>query len=257
MLFKSPIIYFRKSITVHRYLKMSQGLGDVKVKDMRAVYNAKHQPFLEDHLTYKEPFGQFKVWFEEASRSTGILEPNAMCLATVSRDGRPSARHVLLKGFGKDGFKFFTNYNSRKAQDMEVNNNVALTFYWEVLHRCIRIEGKVYKISASESDEYFNCRPRDSQIGSSVSNQSSVVQSRDILIQRELQLKEQYKDQPVPRPSHWGGYVVIPDSVEFWSGQSDRIHDRILFRKTKEGEVLDQSLTHVGDDGWVYERLSP
>lgn len=236
------------------FRKMSIDIGGMRIK-----YKDKDDTFLEKHLVSKEPFGQFKAWFEEACTKKEILEPNAMCLATVSPQGFPSARFVLLKGYGKEGFKFFTNYESRKAREMDLNPNVAATFYWEVLNRSIRIEGQVEKLSEEESTTYFHSRPVPSQIAACASHQSTPIESRDVLCERESVLEAQYliPEKEVPKPSYWGGYIIRPRAVEFWQGQRDRLHDRIKFRKANVGEQPDGKLLHEGEDGWVYERLSP
>lgn len=231
----------------------------IDIGGMRIKYKDKNDTFLEKHLVSKEPFGQFKAWFEEACSKKEILEPNAMCLATVSKEGFPSARFVLCKGYGKDGYKFFTNYESRKAKEMDGNPNVAATFYWDVLNRSVRIEGFVEKLDEAESTKYFHLRPVPSQIAACASFQSTPIESRDVLVERESVLEEKYliPEKEVPKPSYWGGYIIRPRAVEFWQGQRDRLHDRIKFRKPKEGEVPDGKLLHQGEDGWVYERLSP
>ncbi|KPI97688.1 Pyridoxine-5'-phosphate oxidase [Papilio xuthus] len=231
----------------------------IDIGGMRIKYKDKDDTFLEKHLVAKEPFGQFKAWFDEACGRKEILEPNAMCLATVSKDGYPSARFMLCKGYGKDGFKFFTNHGSRKAIEMSANQNVAATFYWEVLNRSVRIEGYVDKLSEEESTKYFHSRPVPSQIAACASYQSTPIESRDILCERERKLEAEYMipEKEIPKPSYWGGYIIRPRAVEFWQGQRDRLHDRIKFRKPAEGEVVDGKLLHQGDDGWVYQRLSP
>ena len=169
-----------------------------------------------------------------------------MTLATVSADGRPSARIVLLKGYGADGFRFFTNYESRKGRELAANPFASLVFYWPVMNRSVRIEGRVEKLPADVSDSYFHSRPHGSQIGASVSHQSTVLSSRSDLEQRTQQLEAKYpQGTEVPRPENWGGFLLRPDAVEFWQGQSSRLHDRIKFhRENLESE-------------WVIERLSP
>ncbi|CAH2048525.1 unnamed protein product, partial [Iphiclides podalirius] len=231
----------------------------IDIGGMRIRYKDKDDTFLEKHLVSKEPFGQFKAWFDEACSRKEILEPNAMCLATVSKEGYPSARFVLCKGYGKDGYKFFTNYESRKALEMAENPNVAATFYWEVLNRSVRIEGFVEKLSEEESIRYFHSRPIPSQIAACASYQSMPITSRDILCEREKKLEADYMipGKEVPKPSYWGGYIIRPRAIEFWQGQRDRLHDRIKFRKLKEEEIPDGELLHQGEDGWVYQRLSP
>ncbi|XP_035439511.2 pyridoxine/pyridoxamine 5'-phosphate oxidase [Spodoptera frugiperda] len=246
--------YSCSKLALNNLRNMSIDIGGMRIK-----YKDKNDTFLEKHLVSKEPFGQFKAWFEEACSKKEILEPNAMCLATVSKEGFPSARFVLCKGYGKDGYKFFTNYESRKAKEMDGNPNVAATFYWEVLNRSVRIEGFVEKLDEAESTKYFHSRPAPSQIAACASFQSTPIESRDVLVERESVLEEKYliPEKEVPKPSYWGGYIIRPRAVEFWQGQRDRLHDRIKFRKPKEGEVPDGKLLHQGEDGWVYERLSP
>lgn len=190
----------------------------------------------------RDPIKQFRKWFEEAVDS-GIDEPNAMHLSTASLS-RPTGRIVLLKDLDNDGFVFFTNYDSRKGQEMETNPQVALTFFWKELERQVRIEGTIIKTTASESDSYFASRPRGSQIGAWVSSQSTVIESRDVL---EAELKvvvAKFEGIQVPRPDYWGGFRVIPDYVEFWQGRPSRLHDRLAFEKMKDGT-------------WTINRLSP
>uniref|UniRef100_A0A8C5QAC7 pyridoxal 5'-phosphate synthase n=2 Tax=Leptobrachium leishanense TaxID=445787 RepID=A0A8C5QAC7_9ANUR len=218
------------------------------VKSMRA--------FEETHLASLNPIDQFSTWLQEVSQCPGIEEPNAMCLATATRDGKPSARMVLLKGFGRDGFRFYTNRGSRKGTELDENPVASLLFYWEPLNRQVRIEGTVEKLSDEESDKYFHSRPKSSQIGAAVSRQSRVIPDREYLRQKNAALEEEYKDKEVPRPSDWGGYIIRPSVMEFWQGQTNRLHDRIVFRRPG-GEAEQGRWTHLGEDGWVYERLAP
>jgi len=231
----------------------------INISGMRIPYHGKDEAFTEDQLVAKEPFAQFNHWFERAAITEGIQEPNAMCLSTSTKDGKPSSRMVLLKGYGIDGFKFFTNYCSRKGRELEENPYVALNFYCEPMKRCIRIEGRVEKLSMEEATEYFHERPISSQIGAAISPQSQPVPGREYLTlkEKELSAKVANKEATVQKPDSWGGFVVIPESVEFWQGQTTRIHDRIRFRKRKAGEVPDNVLVHEGVNGWVYERLGP
>ena len=188
------------------------------------------------------PIIQFTEWFKDAL-SSGIKEPNAMILSTL-KEGKPSARVVLLKGFDELGFSFFTNYHSHKGKDINQNPFAALTFFWDVLERQVRIEGKITKLSSEESDSYFWSRPRESQIGAWVSEQSSEISGREILDQRLDFYNEKFNDlEIIPRPAHWGGYLLVPATIEFWQGRESRLHDRILYSFL--------------DGNWKISRLSP
>ncbi|KAL2722922.1 pyridoxine/pyridoxamine 5'-phosphate oxidase-like [Vespula maculifrons] len=237
--------------------KESTNSYDVDIRDMRVKYKNRNETFTEEDLVSKEPIGQFKAWFEEACKTPEIFEPNAVLLGTATKDGLPSVRPVLLRGYSVEGFKFYTNYGSRKSKELEENPNAGMTFYWGPLHRVIRIEGTVEKTSAEDSDEYFNSRPFKNQIGSMISNQSTTIANREILLAKEKELLDQYTEENIKRPDWWGGYIIKPKSVEFWQGQSNRLHDRILFRRPMPGESIDNIFVHTGENGWVYERLSP
>ncbi|RMH70034.1 MAG: pyridoxamine 5'-phosphate oxidase [Gemmatimonadetes bacterium] len=212
----------------------------IDLSELRRVYS-------ENPLTKADvdpnPFCQFRRWFGEALQAD-FYEPNAMVLSTVSAEGKPSARTVLLKGFDERGFVFYTNYHSRKGRELAQNPYVALTFYWDVLVRDIRIEGKVEKVPPEVSDMYFQSRPRGSQLGTWVSNQSEIIESRQVLLDRLQQLEVQYADAPIPRPPYWGGYRVSPTAFEFWQGGENRLHDRILYTLTDDGV-------------WTIARLAP
>lgn len=190
-----------------------------------------------------DPFRQFDAWFDEAVEDR-LYEPNAMALATVDRDGRPSSRVVLLKGRDPRGFVFFTNYDSRKAGELAGNPHASLLFYWDKLHRQVRIEGEIASVSAEESDAYFDSRPYGSRIGAWASPQSRVVAGRAALEGLEAEYRARFPEAgPVPRPPHWGGLRVVPATIEFWQGRRDRLHDRL--RYTRDGS------------GWRIERLAP
>lgn len=190
-----------------------------------------------------EPFAEFAVWFAEAEQA-GLLEPNGMTLATVGENGRPSARMVLLKEFDERGFVFYTNYESRKGRELAANPWVALTFWWGSLQRQVRIEGRVERVSAEESDAYYDSRPAGSRIGAWASHQSQVIENRTILEERWVELEAQFAAQGIVRPPFWGGFRVVPTAVEFWQGGVNRLHDRFLYSRQTDGS-------------WLIERLSP
>lgn len=211
----------------------------VEIADLRKEYTLNG---LDRSDVLADPFAQFRQWFE-AALGAGIPEPNAMHLATVGENGRPSGRIVLIKEVDSRGFVFYTNYESDKGHDLAANPVASLTFFYPELERQIRVEGVVEKVTPEESDIYFGSRPRGSQIGAWVSRQSTVIQNRDELTNRQNELETQFEGKPVPRPPHWGGYRVVPDLIEFWQGRPSRLHDRIRYR--------------LVDGAWVIERVSP
>jgi len=190
------------------------------------------------------PFAQFERWFDEAVRAA-VPEPNAMALATVDTDGRPTARVVLLKGFDERGFVFFTNYASRKGVELAAHPDAALNFFWPELERQVRIEGTVAKVSDAESAEYFASRPRQSQIGAWASPQSEPIANRKSLESRFAAAEARFSDE-VPRPAHWGGYRLRPVMLEFWQGRQSRLHDRIRYRRSPADPAR-----------WDIDRLAP
>jgi pyridoxamine 5'-phosphate oxidase len=198
---------------------------------------------LDEKRIERDPIKQFQIWFDEAI-GANLPMPDAMSLATVTPDGRPTARMVLLKQVDADGFVFFTNYQSSKAKQLEINPYAALVFYWTQLDRQVRVEGRVTKTPAEESAAYFRTRPRESQIGAWASPQSEVISAREVLEQRAHELSEQYCDREIDCPAHWGGFRLAPDRIEFWKSRIGRLHDRILYELQPDGT-------------WTIKRLAP
>ncbi|MDG1477700.1 MAG: pyridoxamine 5'-phosphate oxidase [Vicingaceae bacterium] len=209
------------------------------LNEMRRDFSGKP---LNEESVLKNPIEQYAVWFEEAVNAQ-LLDPYAMSITTVSVEGQPSTRIVYMRGIKNEGFVFYTNYNSAKGKDLEANNKVALNFFWGELERQIRVEGVVEKISEAASDVYFNKRPRESQIGAWASSQSEKIENRKQLEEQVAFYTEKYKGVDVPRPDHWGGYIVKPTKVEFWQGRASRLHDRIIYTKK--------------DNVWSLSRVSP
>ena len=198
--------------------------------------------YLTEENINKNPFKQFEIWFEEAKK-IGLKDPNAMNVASATKNGVPSSRMVLLKAYSEEGFIFYTNYTSRKSGEILDNPIVALNFFWDALERQIRIEGEIKKVDKEVSDAYFNSRSRLSQLGAHASNQSQIIENYEELTNKLNSFDEQYKDKDIPRPNHWGGFIVIPSSIEFWQGHDGRLHDRLKFEKE--------------NNNWVIKRLSP
>ncbi|PZG42180.1 pyridoxamine 5'-phosphate oxidase [Spongiactinospora gelatinilytica] len=205
---------------------------------LRRTYQG--EPLLEADLA-AEPVAQFATWFSDALDS-GLPEPNAIVLATASAGGRPSARTVLLKGYSTQGFVFYTNYESRKGRDLAENARACLLFPWHPIRRQVRVEGSVVRLSKEETAAYFHSRPYGSRIGAWASRQSAVVASREDLDARYEELAARWPEDP-PVPDFWGGFRVVPQEVEFWQGQTDRMHDRLRYRRS--------------GGGWLLERLAP
>lgn len=202
----------------------------MSIADLRKEYI--HASLSESDVA-ADPMAQFKKWFDEALKAN-VPEANAMSLATVAANGRPSSRIVLIKEFNDRGFSWFTNYESRKGHELHQNQYAALLFHWIELERQVRIEGHVERVSAAENDTYFQSRPLGSRIGANASSQSEPVASRQALEKNYAEAEAQYGDHP-PRPEHWGGYRLVPDYIEFWQGRSSRLHDRIAFKLQADG----------------------
>jgi len=198
--------------------------------------------YLTEKNINKNPFIQFDIWFEDAKK-IGLKDSNAMNVASASKDGMPSSRMVLLKSYDENGFVFYTNYTSRKSKEIIDNPNVALNFFWDALERQVRVEGKIQKVDPVISDKYYDSRSRLSQLGAHASNQSQTIESYEVITNKLAILEERYEGKKIPRPEHWGGFVIIPETIEFWQGHEGRIHDRLKFQK--EGA------------GWKINRLSP
>jgi len=196
-----------------------------KISDIRKEYI---KGSLSINEVSENPMDQFKLWFDQTLSSNLFYDPTAFTLSTCGNNMNPHSRVVLLKDFGKDGFTFFTNYDSRKGRDISENNNVSMLFFWDRLERQVRINGKASKISSDQSDEYFNSRPYESRIGAIASNQSKTLNSKNELEERIIQLKNKYPENP-KRPDNWGGYNIEPSYFEFWQGRESRLHDRIVY----------------------------
>ena len=212
---------------------------DVNIADIREGY--EREGLRKDDML-DNPIAQFDAWMQEAIEAQ-LSQPNACTLATASKDGRPSARIILLKNTIADGFVFYTNYNGRKGKELQENPFAALVFLWPSLSRQVRVSGRVSKVDAATSDAYFSSRPRGSQLGAWASPQSEVVTGREVLETSLQDYEAKFDDQDIPRPPHWGGFCLIPDSVEFWQGRPSRLHDRLRYTRK--------------ESMWTIERLAP
>lgn len=224
------------------------------VADLRINYS--NEPLKKDPVDPLDPMPLFSRWMEEASQVPEEIDPNAMCLCTVDESNCPSARMVLLKGFDDRGFVWCTNYTSRKGSQLAQNPNAALTFWWSTLQRSVRVEGIVRKVDASESDAYFNSRPIGNRLGAIASDQSQPLSDPALLQSRWKKLNEDYLDKdgnlrkPLERPENWGGYRLVAHRIEFWKGKPQRLHDRIVYQRSK-------SYNSGGMDKWKMMRLQP
>ena len=211
--------------------------------DLHNLRKDYQQDTLSENEVDKNPIAQFEKWMQETISSGIVIEPNAMTLVTATSDGKPSARVVLLKSFDKEGFVFYTNYESRKAMELTENPNACIVFDWHVMERQVRIDGVVKKVTAEESDNYFYSRPEGSQLGAWISPQSTFIEGRQELEDRKLKIESQFKTKEITRPPHWGGFVLEPHTIEFWQGRQSRLHDRLIYLKIKEE--------------WILRRLAP
>jgi len=212
-----------------------------RMDDIANLRKSYERAELDESASHPDPLEQFRLWLQQALDAQ-LPEPNAMTLATVGNDGRPSSRIVLIKGFDERGIVWFTNYQSRKGRELEAHPFAALQFHWVELERVVRIEGRVTKTSAEESDAYFDSRPLDSRIGAWASPQSQVIASRSVLVANAAKYGAQFMLRP-PRPPHWGGFRLAPDTYEFWQGRKSRLHDRLRYR--------------LDGGHWIRERLAP
>ena len=198
--------------------------------------------YLTEENINPDPFKQFDIWFKDA-HEIGLKDPNAMNVASSTKEGIPSSRMVLLKSYDENGFIFYTNYTSRKSKEIIDNPNVALNFFWDALERQVRVEGEIKKIDPKISDEYFSSRSRLSQLGAHASNQSQIIENYDVITNKLKELEKKYEGKEISRPDHWGGFIVVPKTIEFWQGHEGRIHDRLKFQKDNAE--------------WGFVRLSP
>ncbi|HEY9184534.1 MAG TPA: pyridoxamine 5'-phosphate oxidase [Salegentibacter sp.] len=213
-------------------------------KDLKHYRQSYEKSELAHDNLPSQPLALFSAWFKDAEDHPEIAEPNAMSLATVGEDMTPTSRVVLLKSFSSDGFTFYTNYNSEKGKDLAENPKLCISFFWPALERQVIIQGIAVKTSAKDSDEYFRVRPRGSQLGAWASQQSQEIPSHQYLIDEMKKLEEKFKAGEIPRPGHWGGYLIEPFHFEFWQGRRNRLHDRVQYEKNTNGD-------------WKIKRVAP
>jgi pyridoxamine 5'-phosphate oxidase len=224
----NPHLLLKSTVLNYNLTHINYMMENTEISGIRRDYSLTE---LNESTILSDPFKQFSKWMEESVKSN-IIDPSAMVLATADKNSIPSVRIVLLKGFDNDGFVFFTNYNSKKGRELIENPNASILFFWKEFERQIRISGTVKRISQRESEEYFYSRPYESRLAAWASNQSEVIPNRDFLEKKFNYMKEKYKEQDVPLPSHWGGFKLFPDSFEFWQGRENRLHDRIGYTKS-------------------------
>jgi pyridoxamine-phosphate oxidase len=225
------------------YLVSLQIIMAIKKETIENLRNDYRSASLSEKDVAADPISQFAKWFAEALDGE-LYEPNAMTLATATHDGKPSARILLLKGFDKTGFTFYTNYLSRKGKEISKNPAASMVFFWAELERQVRIEGTIEKVSKEESEKYFHSRPKESQVGAIASQQSQELKGREPLENSWNELLEKFADKEVPKPAYWGGYVLKPQVVEFWQGRPGRLHDRIVYKRSDK-------------NSWKIVRLAP
>lgn len=213
-------------------------------KDLGDYRKSYEKSELTEALIPDTPAELFEQWFAETEAQGGVEEPNAMTVSTIGLDGYPKSRIVLLKEFNSQGFIFYTNYESEKGKAVAINNRVCLSFFWPPMERQVIIKGQIVKVDDATSDAYFNSRPEGSKLGAWASKQSAVIPSREYLEERLERLKQEFKGKKISRPEHWGGYLVMPEEMEFWQGRPNRLHDRILYSEETKGS-------------WKIDRLSP
>lgn len=232
-------------------------MGKNDLSDMRKPYRDQDDGLEESQLPSRDPIKLFGAWFTMAKESGTVYEPNAFCICTASKDGQPSARMVLLKGYDDEGFRFFTHRTSQKGRNIAENPKVSMLFYWDSFNRQVRVEGLAKMLPDQIADEYYSRRPHTSQVGAAISDQTSLIESRDALMKKYNDSMNEFKDAAPPRPKTWGGYIIVPNRFEFWQGNTNRVHDRIIFRRPVDGEQVDGKLTKLAENGWVMERMLP
>lgn len=252
--------------SIHSFITISQTMSSNTnqttakndLSDMRRPYRDQDDGIEESQLPSRDPITLFGNWFEIAKASNTVYEPNAFCISTCGPSNQPTSRMVLLKGFDEKGFQFFTHYSSQKGQDIEHNPKVAMLFYWDSFNRQVRIEGIAQKLPVETAENYFKRRPQSSQVGAAISDQKSLIESRTALMDKYDKLKAECGEEAPPKPPTWGGYLIVPHRFEFWQGNTNRVHDRILFRrKVSDDEKIDGKLTKEADNGWLMERQLP